>query len=251
MSMKFPWSILRFRDDAMTTPSVSDAGIEYPDSDGRPMSENTLQFRWIVTLQGNLDDMFRHDPDVFVAGDLLWYPVLGRPDIRIGPDALVVLGRPKGYRGSYQQWREGGIPPQVVFEVLSPGNTRQEMDDKLAFYEQYGVEEYYLYDPDGIRLSGWRRRDQHLEPIPNVDGWVSPRLGIRFDMSGPELVIVRPDGQRFLTFLEVMEQREQAEHRAAEAEGKAKQERAAREEAERRAAHLADKLRALGINPDE
>lgn len=235
----------------MTTPSVSDADIEYPDSDGWPMSDNTLQFQWIVTLQGNLDDMFRHDPNVFVAGDLLWYPVQGHPEIRIGPDALVVFGRPRGYRGSYRQWREGGIPPQVVFEVLSPNNTRQEMNDKLAFYEHYGVEEYYLYDPEGIRLSGWRRQDQQLEPIPEVNGWVSPRLGIRFDMSGPELAIVRPDGQRFLTFLEGMERREQAERQAAEAQGKVAQERAAREEAERRAAQLADKLRSLGINPDE
>lgn len=235
----------------MTTPSVSDADIEYPDSDGWPMSDNTLQFQWIVTLQGNLDDMFRHDPNVFVAGDLLWYPVQGHPEIRIGPGALVVFGRPRGYRGFYRQWREGGIPPQVVFEVLSPNNTRQEMNDKLAFYEHYGVEEYYLYDPEGIRLSGWRRQDQQLEPIPEVNGWVSPRLGIRFDMSGPELAIVRPDGQRFLTFLEGMERREQAERQAAEAQGKVAQERAAREEAERRAAQLADKLRSLGINPDE
>jgi hypothetical protein len=25
---------------------------EYPDSDGEPMAENTLQFRWIVTIEG-------------------------------------------------------------------------------------------------------------------------------------------------------------------------------------------------------
>ena len=72
--------------------------------------------------QGGLDALFRDDPDVFVAGDLLWYPVEGDPKTRIAPDAMVVFGRPKGYRGSYKQWDEGGIAPQVVFEVLSPGN---------------------------------------------------------------------------------------------------------------------------------
>jgi len=36
----------------------------------------------------------------------------------------------------------------VVFEVLSPSNTQQEMADKRAFYEEHGVEEYYVYDPD-------------------------------------------------------------------------------------------------------
>ena len=35
---------------------------------------------------------------------------------------MVVFGRPKGRRGSYRQWEEDNIPPQVVFEILSPGN---------------------------------------------------------------------------------------------------------------------------------
>jgi hypothetical protein len=43
----------------------------YPDSDGRPMAENTLQYEWIVTIKGNLDALFCNDPNVFVAGDLL------------------------------------------------------------------------------------------------------------------------------------------------------------------------------------
>src|SRR5207248_4872551 len=85
--------------------------IEYPESDGEPIAENTLQFRWIMTIQGNVDAIFRHDPKVFVAGDLLWYPVKGDPKIRIAPDTLVVFGRPKGYRGAYLQWQENGIAP--------------------------------------------------------------------------------------------------------------------------------------------
>jgi hypothetical protein len=32
--------------------------IEYPDSDGQPMSDNTLRFRWIMTIQGGLDLLF-------------------------------------------------------------------------------------------------------------------------------------------------------------------------------------------------
>ena len=83
--------------------------IDYPDSDGQPMADNTLQFQWIVTLQGGLDAMFRDDPNVFVAGDLLWYPVEGNNKLRVAPDALVAFGRPKGYRGSYMQWEEDGI----------------------------------------------------------------------------------------------------------------------------------------------
>jgi len=48
---------------------------------------------------------------------------------------MVAFGRPKGDRGSYQQWKEG-IAPQVVFEVRSPGNSQTEMDKKLVFYDR-------------------------------------------------------------------------------------------------------------------
>src|SRR3954463_10680815 len=91
--------------------------VEYPDSDGKPMAENTLQFRWIVTIKEGLDWVFSDRPDVFVAGDLFWYPVEGHPEICQAPDTLVAFGRPKGDRGPYKQWEEEGIAPQVVFEV--------------------------------------------------------------------------------------------------------------------------------------
>ena len=88
----------------------------------------------------------------------LWYPVEGHPEIRIAPDVYVVFGRPKGHRGSYQQWEEDNVPLTVVFEVLSPGNTYPEMDVKHAFYEEHGVEEYYVYDPESNPLSVFVRR---------------------------------------------------------------------------------------------
>jgi len=86
----------------MSTP-VDVAPIIYPQSDGKPMADNTTQFRWIVTIQGGLDALFRDNPDIFVAGDLLWYPVEGHPEISTAPDVMVAFGRPKGDRGSYLQ----------------------------------------------------------------------------------------------------------------------------------------------------
>jgi Uma2 family endonuclease len=224
--------------------------ILYPDDDGLPMSDNMRQFQWIVTLQGNLDDLFRENPDVLVAGNLLWYAVEGQPAVCRAPDAMVVFGRPKGYRSSYLQWKEGGVAPQVVFEVLSPSNERAELDRKFAFYDAYGVEEYYLYDPDGIEMSGWRRQQGRLLPILQMDGWASPLLGIRFDLSGDELVIFRPDDAPFLTYLEQAEQRVESQQQAAAAQQQAA---AARKEADlerERAERLAAKLRALGVDPE-
>ena len=43
------------------------------------VSDNTLQFKWIVLIKDNLEALFRHNPDVFVSGNLLWYAVEGEP----------------------------------------------------------------------------------------------------------------------------------------------------------------------------
>jgi Uma2 family endonuclease len=191
--------------------------IEYPDTDGNPMAENTVQYRWIVTIKENLDAMFANNPEVFVAGDLLWYPVEGHPEVRQAPDALVVFGRPKGDRGSYKQWEEEGIAPQVVFEILSPGNRPSEMTRKFKFYEHHGVEEYYLYDPDCNELTGWLRKESELAEIAVMNGWTSPRLNIRFEL-GETLMIRRPNGEPFLTVAEVFEQRERSDRARIQAE---------------------------------
>jgi Uma2 family endonuclease len=228
------------------------AAIEYPDSDGLPMSDNTLQFKWIVTIEGGLDALFLDDPNVFVAGDLLWYPVHGQNTIRIGPDVLVAFGRPKGRRGSYKQWEEGNLAPQVVFEVLSPGNRPDEMDRKFEFYQKYGVEEYYIYDPDDGSLAGWLRAGNQLQEIARMAGFVSPRLGIRFEPGdGPDnLRIFSPKGTPFLTFSEWVKMSE-TNGRRAEAERQRAEAERQRAEAERqRADLLAARLRELGIEPE-
>lgn len=188
--------------------------IIYPDSDGKPMANNTIQFRWIVVIQQNLDWLFADDPNVFVAGDLFWYPIEGRNNIFTAPDVMVVFGRPKGDRKSYQQWREDSIAPQVVFEILSPSNFPMEMDRKLLFYDRYGVEEYYIYDPDSNQLEGWLRGEDGLDAIAQMADWTSPRLGIRFALSPENFDIFRPDGERFLTYAEISQRLEEERQRA-------------------------------------
>jgi Uma2 family endonuclease len=231
--------------------------IIYPESDGQPMADNTLQFRWIATLEGNLEVMFRDDPNVFVAGDLLWYPVEGNNTISAAPDAMVVFGRPKGDRGSYLQWLEEGVAPQVVFEVLSHHNRPGEMSRKFRFYEQYGVEEYYIYDPNLNRLTGWLRRGLVLDEIPQMNHWVSPRLGVHFELAEDQLRLRTPDGREFLTYVELFDRSQQdrllAEREREHAERerqKAERERQRAESERQRADRLAQQLRALGVNPE-
>ena len=226
--------------------------IEYPDDDGEPMADNTLQYKWMVVIKENLDIVFSDEPNVFVAGNLLWYPVEGQPTIRTAPDAMVVIGRPKGRRGSYKQWEESGIAPHVVFETLSPGNSPPEMKRKLEFYERYGVEEYYIYDPDDGLLEGWLRKGARLVEVSNMSGFKSPRLQIQFEPGpGPDnLTILGPDGEPFQTTQENAERRKAAELRAEHQTQQADAERQRADTERQRADKLAARLRELGIDPD-
>jgi Uma2 family endonuclease len=241
--------------------------VFYPESDGKPIAESTLQFQWIETIKGGLESLFAENPRVFVAADLLWYPVEGSPNIVTAPDALVVFGRPKGHRGSYLQWREENIPPQVVFEVLSPSNTPAEMETKREFYQRHGVLEYYQYDPVTFELLGFMRDSPHHMFVPlSMRGWISPRLGIIFDsVPSGELCLLYPDRRPFLSYVEMHQAQEESERariiaeelREAEEQARrnAEEERRIAEEerkiAEERAVRLAERLRELGIDPSE
>jgi hypothetical protein len=243
----------------MSTPTTYEADVLYPDSDGQPMADNTLQWDWMVKIVGELRELFA-GKDVFVAGDLLWYPVRGEPKIRSAPDAMVVFGRPPGYRGSYKQWEEGNVSPHVVFEILSPSNTDEELDAKLDFYERFGVEEYYFIDPYEHKLIGYHRVGDRLRPVHRMNGFVSPRLGIKFEANGV-VNLYTPDGREFQTredrIDELLDELKRAKKEADAAKmdleiekarveivsQKIQQERATKDK-------LAARLRELGIDPD-
>jgi Uma2 family endonuclease len=210
--------------------------IEYPGSDGKRMADNTLQFRWIVTIEGGLEALFHNDPNVFVAGDLLWYPVEGLPEINAAPDAMVVFGRPKGDRKSYKQWEEDNIAPQVIFEILSDSNDFREMKEKEDFYEEHGVEEYYIYDPRKKKIWGWKREGALFRKIHQMNGWVSPLLNIRFAMED-DLIIYGPNGKRFLSHAESIQNADKESQRA--------------DALEKRMQALLALLAEKGINPNE
>jgi Uma2 family endonuclease len=199
--------------------------IVYPETDGLPIAENTLQFEWIVTIKGGLDHLLVREPEVFVAGALFWYPVQGHPEIRIAPDVMVAFGRPKGHRLSYLQWEECGITPGVVFEVLSHRVRFGEMLRQFEFYQRHGVEEYYIIDPDPKwpDLSGFFRQRDKLVEIPTMNGHVSPRLNVRFELGDQGVQIIRPDGEPFLTYAELARRLKQYRGDAAQERSGAKQ----------------------------
>lgn len=218
--------------------------LVFPDGDGQPTADNTLQYEWISLIKWNVEADLRDNPDVFVAGDNLIYPNPTDPTERQAPDVYVAFGRPKGHRGSYKLWEEGGVFPQVIFEVWSPNNTADEMDGKRQFYEGHGAEEFYLIYPDHpMHAEGWVRQGDHLVKAAAMDGFVSPRLGVRFELKRGRLKLFAPDGREMKNPDGIAKDRDDAERRAAAEQQRAKQQ-------EERAKLLADKLRELGVDPD-
>jgi Uma2 family endonuclease len=203
------------------------------------MADNTLQFDWIALLKWNAEAYLRDDPAAFVAGDHLIYPTEGNADLRQAPDVYVAFGRPKGYRGSYKVWEEGGVFPQVIFEVWSPFNRQGRMEEKRRFYEQFGADEYYIVYPDfPMFVEGWQRVGGKLERIADeaMADFTSPRLGFRFVAAKGQLTVYGPDGRELKRPDEIARDRDEAERKLAAEQG--------------RAAKLAAKLRELGIDPD-
>lgn len=226
----------------------------YPDSDGKPMADNTEQYEWIVRLVTNLKYLLR-DKVAFVAGDLLWYPVevTEPPAPRQAPDVMVALGRPAGYRGSYRQWEEENIAPQVVFEILSPSNTRREMAEKQKFYETYGVLEAYYYDPQRSDFWGFVR-DEPDDIFTLITAlylpWTSPLLQIRFERFEDGLAIFYANGEPFAEPEVSLLERDRA--RLAQQQAQIERDEAQRDR-DRTQAQLEQalaRLRELGIDPD-
>ena len=221
--------------------------VVYPDSDGMPMADNTEQLRWIVILFGNLAALFRKRPDVFVGANLFWYVEERRNDLCKAPDVLVVFGRPRGDRSCYKQWEEEDVPLTVVFEVLTPSNSVPEMIRKHTFYDENGVEEYYIYDPEKTSLFAYVRGVETLVAVRKLQGFQSPRLGISFDLSGPEMVVYGPDGQRFLTFEELRAERERERRDRIDAQQEVKD----AQQRQARMAELSRKARRQQASPEE
>ena len=70
-----------------------------------------------------------------------------------------------------------------------------------------------------------------------MNGWVSPRLGVRFELRVDHLHLFDPDGRPFLSYMEGIQERKAMARR--------------NEELSQKTERLAARLRALGIDPEE
>jgi Uma2 family endonuclease len=216
-------------------PSHWPSADELPDSDETPV-DNELQELIPGLLKAILLIIWAERMDWFFGIDMAIYYHLDKPVIV--PDAFLSLGVQRFYdeelRPSYVLWEEK-VMPSFVLEVVSP-TSRKEYTAKLKEYQRLGILYYVIY-------SSRRRRKPRLEVYKLVNGsyelqpgnlvWM-PEIGLgigceRGNYSGVTrewLYWYDADGKRYLTPEEQVK------------------------ESAQRADRLAERLRELGIDPD-
>ncbi|MGH9940128.1 MAG: Uma2 family endonuclease [Blastocatellia bacterium] len=225
------------------------AAIHYPETDGKPMGETDLHIKAMVDISEALRNFFARQSDVYVSRDLLLYYVPGNTRKYVVPDVFVVRGVSKGDRRVYKLWEEGR-PPNVVIEISSRETKKADLDRKFHLYEQLGVAEYYVFDPERRYVKppfrAWRLSGGKYVEIAVINGRVSSdELGLELVDTGQTLRLLNPATGEFLLTPE-----EEAAARREEAAAR-QEEAAARQKAEARAERLAARLRELGVDPDE
>ncbi len=258
---------------------------DYPDEDFLPMPEGDKQRRNLSYTTEALRLWFEKQENVYVSGNLFIRYLKQGVEKKIAPDTFVVFGMSSEDRVSYKIYDKGGKAPDFVLEVTSKGTVNKDRDQNPLIYKDLGVKEYFQYDPTGdylkpIPLQGVRleqgeyvkipygMRSNEALTLPNhilslhsevlgLDLCLYPDKGFRFydpishqilrSYAESEYERSLEQGARFQAELERTFEREARR----DAEAIAEQERLGKEQAEQKAQRLAERLRSLGIDPDE
>jgi Uma2 family endonuclease len=257
--------------------------VEYPESDGQPMTESDATRNYLVYCVEALRLYFQGRSQVYVSGNLFIYYQEGQTSKSISPDVFVVFGVSKRERRSYKSWQEGGKLPSFVLEITSLSTKKQDEESKPALYASLGVPEYFQYDPTGDyltpQLKGRRLINGSYVPIPETtlaDGTVvlpSQTLGLELRLLPVDPVnfselltrklrlFDQQTGAKLLNYQEAEQARlaaeqlaneerqraEQESQRAEQESQRAEQESQRAEQAEDRLAALLERLKAQGI----
>ena len=185
----------------------------------------------------------------------------------LGADILVSLTAgaldapgtpPERLRRSYKLWQEP--VPDLVLEIVSTSSVRNDLSVKPRRYEEMGIPEFWVFDPDEytelpnglggwLLVDGYYRRAEMQAPQPGIPSgttaYWSETLGLFIYSDGADLAFHHPETGRLPTLAEETAAREAAEEARAVAEAARRDAEAAQREAEARAEALAAELAAL------
>ena len=177
--------------------------VEYPESDGKPITETDAHREQMTDLIAALEAYFRNDPRVYVGGNLMMYYVEGDPKESIAPDIFVVRGVSKRNRRVYKVWEEGRAP-DVVIELTSRSTRDQDLGNKRWVYAELGVREYFIFDPLGEYLQPPLRSytlsgDEYIRIASDGTSIMSQSLGLELRVVDGWLRLFDPETGRLLS----------------------------------------------------
>lgn len=180
--------------------------VEYPTRDGRPVAETDLHYLRLAGAAYGLRKFFAARDDVYVGSNLMVFDQPGNPRRHLSPDIFVAFGVRSGSRDLFKIWEEQ--PPAFVLEITSKSTRREDERTKRKRYAQWGVPEYFLYDPraewvkpplQGFRLEGRRYRRMSECVLPNGKrGLECKTLQLYLWLRDGELRLYEPSGGRDL-----------------------------------------------------
>lgn len=222
-----------------------------------PEMKSTLHYAQLALLVACLEWLWRDRNDYFIGANLTIY--FSREQLKnrdflqkhfeplavtkkeeavqsiFGPDFFLVWLTKKKPRRSWVVWEEGGQYPDLIIELLSPATAQVDRTLKKTLYQdRFRTPEYFWFFPETLEFAGYRLAGQHYVGIsPNDEGLLwSEVLGLYLGVHDNTLRYFQPSGELVPTPEEAAEQ-------------------AQAQQAEARAARLAEQLKALGIDPED
>lgn len=176
--------------------------IFYPESDGKQMGETDFHIQTITYLYQALSAFFASETNVKVSADIMFYYEENNPRKVFAPDVMVVKGVGNHPRRTYKLWEEKQFP-QVIFEISSRKTWGDDLNKKWLLYQQFGVKEYYIFDPEYDYLPepliAYRLKKGELRQVPVKNQKIfSEELGLEIVDTGAGLRLFNRQTKEFL-----------------------------------------------------
>ena len=230
-----------------------------------PYEKDDFHFLQSVLLFFTFLPINWNQEQVYSAADLNLYYDVRHPQWYKRPDWFGVVGVPKLYenrdlRLSYVTWQEG-VNPFVVVELLSPGTEEEDLGEteskankpptKWKVYEQILRIPYYIvFSRYTNEIQAFHLIGGHYQPVDIAQGYVPiPELGLSLGLWQGSFRNIDRLWLRWFTLGGYLIQVPEEELTTAQEEAEFAREEA--QIAQRKIDKLAEKLRELGVNPDE
>jgi Uma2 family endonuclease len=202
-----------------------------------PEMESSLHYAQLALLVACLEMLWQDRSDFFIGANLTIY--FSRQQLKThefrGPDFFLVRNTRNKPRKSWVVWEEDGKYPDLIIELLSDSTAATDRALKKELYQtRFHTPEYFWFSPETIEFQGFRLMGQQYEEIqPNDQGWLwSEVLNLFLGIHDEQLRYFTLEGQLVLTPLEAVNQTQDQLSQVQD-----------------QAAHLAEQLRSLGIEP--